>query len=148
MAVLLLLCTGQLVHAQDHQTIKGVITDARNKEPLSGATIRLEGTTFATTTDQAGAYTLNAAIKDGKYSLTITFTGYKPITRTVTLDHSVQTFSTIMNENAVRIWLKPHSAGYMVEYGVERVWRDMRLNRIGAGTDEIMLDVIGRSYGL
>ena len=27
-------------------------------------------------------------------------------------------------------------------------WRDMRLNRIGAGTDEIMLDVIGRSYGL
>jgi alkylation response protein AidB-like acyl-CoA dehydrogenase len=39
-------------------------------------------------------------------------------------------------------------AGYMVEYGVERVWRDMRLNRIGAGTDEIMLDVIGRSYGL
>ena len=39
-------------------------------------------------------------------------------------------------------------AGYMKEYGVERVWRDMRLNRIGAGTDEIMLDVIGRSYGL
>jgi alkylation response protein AidB-like acyl-CoA dehydrogenase len=38
--------------------------------------------------------------------------------------------------------------GYMKEYGVERVWRDMRLNRIGAGTDEIMLDVIGRSYGL
>ena len=35
-----------------------------------------------------------------------------------------------------------------MEYGVERVWRDMRLNRIGAGTDEIMLDVIGRSYGL
>src|SRR4051795_7857957 len=39
-------------------------------------------------------------------------------------------------------------AGYMKEYGVERVWRDMRLNRIGAGTDEVMLDVIGRSYGL
>jgi alkylation response protein AidB-like acyl-CoA dehydrogenase len=39
-------------------------------------------------------------------------------------------------------------AGYMKEYGVERVWRDMRLNRIGAGTDEVMLEVIGRSYGL
>src|SRR5437660_1758936 len=38
--------------------------------------------------------------------------------------------------------------GYMKEYGIERVWRDMRLNRIGAGTDEVMLDVIGRSYGL
>ena len=39
-------------------------------------------------------------------------------------------------------------AGYMKEYGIERLWRDVRLNRIGAGTDEIMLDVIGRSYGL
>ncbi|MFM9126661.1 MAG: acyl-CoA dehydrogenase family protein [Solirubrobacterales bacterium] len=39
-------------------------------------------------------------------------------------------------------------AGYMKEYGIERSWRDMRLNRIGAGTDEVMLDVIGRSYGL
>src|ERR671923_98386 len=39
-------------------------------------------------------------------------------------------------------------AGYMKEYGIERVWRDLRLNRIGAGTDEIMLDVIGRSFGL
>jgi alkylation response protein AidB-like acyl-CoA dehydrogenase len=39
-------------------------------------------------------------------------------------------------------------AGYMKEYGIERAWRDLRVNRIGAGTDEIMLDVIGRSYGL
>src|SRR5213080_4592480 len=38
--------------------------------------------------------------------------------------------------------------GYMKEYGIERSCRDLRLNRIGAGTDEIMLDVIGRSYGL
>jgi alkylation response protein AidB-like acyl-CoA dehydrogenase len=39
-------------------------------------------------------------------------------------------------------------AGYMKEYEIERAYRDVRLNRIGAGTDEIMLDVIGRSYGL
>jgi alkylation response protein AidB-like acyl-CoA dehydrogenase len=39
-------------------------------------------------------------------------------------------------------------AGYMREYGIERAWRDLRLNRIGAGTDEVMLEVIGRSYGL
>lgn len=39
-------------------------------------------------------------------------------------------------------------AGYMKEYGIERAWRDLRLNRIGAGTDETLLEVIGRSYGL
>ena len=39
-------------------------------------------------------------------------------------------------------------AGYMREYTVERAWRDLRMNRIAAGSDEIMLEVIGRSYGL
>jgi alkylation response protein AidB-like acyl-CoA dehydrogenase len=39
-------------------------------------------------------------------------------------------------------------AGYMKEYGIERAWRDLRLNRIGAGTDEIMLEVIGKSFGI
>ena len=38
--------------------------------------------------------------------------------------------------------------GYMKEYEVERAYRDSRHNRIGAGTDEVMLEVIGRSYGL
>jgi alkylation response protein AidB-like acyl-CoA dehydrogenase len=38
-------------------------------------------------------------------------------------------------------------AGYMDEFAVSRVFRDIRLYRIGAGADEIMLDVIGRSYG-
>jgi alkylation response protein AidB-like acyl-CoA dehydrogenase len=39
-------------------------------------------------------------------------------------------------------------AGYMTEYGVERLWRDVRLCRIGGGTDEIMLDIVGKSLGL
>jgi alkylation response protein AidB-like acyl-CoA dehydrogenase len=39
-------------------------------------------------------------------------------------------------------------AGYMKEYEIERAARDLRLGPIGGGTDEIMLDVIGRSYGL
>jgi alkylation response protein AidB-like acyl-CoA dehydrogenase len=38
-------------------------------------------------------------------------------------------------------------AGYMDEFDVSRVYRDIRLYRIGAGADEILLDVIGKSYG-
>ena len=37
--------------------------------------------------------------------------------------------------------------GYMKEYEIERAYRDVRLNRIGAGTDEVMLDVIGGATG-
>jgi alkylation response protein AidB-like acyl-CoA dehydrogenase len=39
-------------------------------------------------------------------------------------------------------------AGYMREYGIERMWRDIRLTRIGGGTDEIMRGVIAKSFGL
>lgn len=39
-------------------------------------------------------------------------------------------------------------AGYMREYGIERLWRDTRLSRVGGGTDEIMLDIIGKSLRL
>jgi alkylation response protein AidB-like acyl-CoA dehydrogenase len=39
-------------------------------------------------------------------------------------------------------------AGYMRESGIERRWRDMRLARIGGGTDEMMCDVIAKSLGL
>jgi alkylation response protein AidB-like acyl-CoA dehydrogenase len=57
-------------------------------------------------------------------------------------------FATQMACEVVDECLQIHGGwGYMKEYGIERVWRDMRLNRIGAGTDEVMLDVIGRSYG-
>jgi acyl-CoA dehydrogenase len=39
-------------------------------------------------------------------------------------------------------------AGYMVEYDIERAARDARLGPIGGGTDEIMREVLGKSFGL
>jgi acyl-CoA dehydrogenase len=38
--------------------------------------------------------------------------------------------------------------GYMREYDVERALRDARLGPIGGGTDEIMKEIIGKTYGL
>jgi acyl-CoA dehydrogenase len=39
-------------------------------------------------------------------------------------------------------------AGYMREYGIERAARDARLGPIGGGTDEIMKEILGKTYGL
>jgi acyl-CoA dehydrogenase len=39
-------------------------------------------------------------------------------------------------------------AGYMTEYEIERAARDARLGPIGGGTDEIMKEILGRSFGL
>jgi alkylation response protein AidB-like acyl-CoA dehydrogenase len=38
-------------------------------------------------------------------------------------------------------------AGYAAGSGIERAWRDARLLRIGAGTDEVMREVISRTMG-
>ena len=38
--------------------------------------------------------------------------------------------------------------GYMMEYPVQRAWRDIRIARIGGGTDEIMREVICTALGL
>jgi acyl-CoA dehydrogenase len=38
--------------------------------------------------------------------------------------------------------------GYMMEYPVQRIWRDMRIQPIGGGTSEIQKEIIGRLVGL
>ncbi|HYM50071.1 MAG TPA: acyl-CoA dehydrogenase family protein [Candidatus Limnocylindrales bacterium] len=38
--------------------------------------------------------------------------------------------------------------GYMMEYPIQRAWRDARLGPIGAGTNEIMRDIIARELDL
>jgi acyl-CoA dehydrogenase len=38
--------------------------------------------------------------------------------------------------------------GYIMEFPVQRAWRDARLGPIGGGTTEVMKEIIGRSYGL
>jgi alkylation response protein AidB-like acyl-CoA dehydrogenase len=37
--------------------------------------------------------------------------------------------------------------GYVNEYEIARLWRDARVQRIYGGTNEIMLDIVGRGMG-
>jgi len=38
--------------------------------------------------------------------------------------------------------------GYMMEYEVQRIWRDQRIQPIGGGTSEVQKEIIGRLLGL
>jgi len=38
--------------------------------------------------------------------------------------------------------------GYMMEYEVQRIWRDQRVQPIGGGTSEVQKEIIGRLLGL
>lgn len=54
--------------------IQGLVTNNR-KEPLPGVTVRLEGTSIGTATDNSGKYIFRVPIKNG--TLLFTFIGYK-----------------------------------------------------------------------
>ncbi|MDT3401449.1 SusC/RagA family TonB-linked outer membrane protein [Mucilaginibacter terrae] len=103
LVLLIALCLGQNAMAQNRQVIKGVIKDARNKEPIIGAVIRLTGTTVGTATDVNGAYTLNASVPNGNYTIAITYTGYKPVNKLVTLDQSPVTVDLELSEDALSL---------------------------------------------
>jgi TonB-linked SusC/RagA family outer membrane protein len=103
LALLVMLCSAQFALAQNRQTIKGVIRDARNKEPVIGAVIRLAGTNIGTATDVNGNYTLNATVPNGSYTLAITYTGYRAVNRPVTLNQSPVTVDADLSEDALNL---------------------------------------------
>ena len=58
-------------------TIKGTVTDKQTREPLTGATIQIAGTTQGTIADVDGNYSLD--VNNGTYTLAIKYVGYKDI---------------------------------------------------------------------
>lgn len=58
--------------------IEGVITDSLTTEPLFGANVILIGTTFGSSSDMLGNYSVKN-IPDGKYTVRFSYIGYKKI---------------------------------------------------------------------
>jgi len=56
--------------------------------------------------------------------------------------------SDIANEVAYEAMQLMGGYGYMMEYPIQRAWRDMRIMTIVAGTNEIMKLIISRNLGL
>ncbi|MBK7504838.1 MAG: mucoidy inhibitor MuiA family protein [Bacteroidetes bacterium] len=62
--------------------VSGLVYDSNTNEPLIGVTVSVVGTSFGTTTDLDGKYTI--AIPIGVSQLTFSYVGYTDITRNIT----------------------------------------------------------------
>src|SRR5699024_6803944 len=85
---LLLLCTSipsRLTAQNNQHTVKGLVTNAQNKNALPGVTIRLKGTTTGTNTDANGTYELVVSSLD---SDTLQFSSIGFISKVVPLNWS------------------------------------------------------------
>ena len=80
-------------------TISGTVRDGTNGNPLSGATVRISGTSTSTTTNSSGQYTLLAT--GSSVTLEITATGFVTTTIAVTLTGSTTLVQNVSLSTAV-----------------------------------------------
>lgn len=93
-----LLLTIQLAHGQQ-RTITGTVVDQKTKTPIAGATIRIDGTETATSTDDAGVFTLE--IPNAATTLNISIIGYISTSQTITPQD--KTISVSLDPDSERI---------------------------------------------
>jgi len=81
--------------------VKGQLLDKNTNEPLSFANIAVKGTQIGTVSDFEGKYTLSN-IKAGKHVIQISYVGYKPEEREITLSEGqVLTLDVAMTMEAI-----------------------------------------------
>ncbi|NBU72564.1 MAG: hypothetical protein EBS53_14170, partial [Bacteroidetes bacterium] len=63
--------------SQNIPSIRGEVRDARNGQPLTGASVVLKGTSLGATTDLNGKFTLQGNLESGRsYPLVVSYIGY------------------------------------------------------------------------
>lgn len=94
--------------------IKGTIIDKQTKEPLTGATVQLAGSTTGGVADMDGNYSLT--IKNGTYTVTVKYIGYKTIeikdvkvTAETTLNFELEPDSQTLGEVSVVAQVKKNT---------------------------------------
>src|SRR6266550_4813757 len=82
--VSIFLLLGLSSHGQERKgTISGHATDV-NHDSLVGARVEVQPNGYAVTTDAQGAFTISDLVP-GKYTLTVSYVGFKPFSREVTI---------------------------------------------------------------
>src|SRR5688500_13453157 len=122
--ILLLTCFITTVQAQTPVVARGKVLD-ENRSPVSGATVQLKNTTTATTTDDAGNYSLSVPAAGS--TLVISYVGYT--SREVTAGTAAQTIQLAQENESL-------NEVVVVGYGTQR-----RVSVTGAvdkiGTEDI-----------
>ena len=77
-----MLCTS---HVLASSTIKGIITNSENKEPLIGANIMLMNTDFGIASDTDGFYMISN-IPMGRYTLSAMFIGHETMEKEIWIE--------------------------------------------------------------
>ncbi|WP_336837380.1 SusC/RagA family TonB-linked outer membrane protein [Sphingobacterium siyangense] len=93
-----MLFSASLLHAQTNQ-VKGTVVDAKTKAPIPGATIKVLGTSNASSTDVKGAFQIN--VDDKNRILNISTVGYK--NKTVTLGPGETTVTVGLEEQTQQL---------------------------------------------
>jgi TonB-linked SusC/RagA family outer membrane protein len=92
--VCLLLLSALFTTAQE-KTVTGVVTNAEDKTPLSGASVQIKGTQIGTTTDSKGAFSIKA---ENNQTLVVSAIGFNPMEKKPgnqsTLDFELTSSST------------------------------------------------------
>ncbi len=82
--LVVMLMTGIISFAQGDNSIKGFVYEKSNGEPMMFANVFLKGTTFGSTTDINGYFSITR-VPDGEYIITVTMVGYDTIAEKVSV---------------------------------------------------------------
>lgn len=82
--LVVMLMTGIMSFAQGDNSIKGFVYEKSNGEPMMFANVFLKGTTFGSTTDINGYFSITR-VPDGEYIITVTMVGYDTIAEKVSV---------------------------------------------------------------
>jgi hypothetical protein len=98
LSVLFIFLIGSSVFAQNKFTLSGTIRDAGSGETLIGATVKITGTASAGTLTNAYGYFALTQV-EGVYSVTISYTGYAPVTKSINLNKDTKLNEELKSTN-------------------------------------------------
>ena len=105
------------IYAQNIGSLDGRILDDQDQQPLEGATVIIEGTSFGVVTDEDG-YFVFENIPTKSYNLTISFLGYrtKTIYNVILKSFGTPTIQVLLEESSDELEEIIYNLGFEWEY--------------------------------